>query len=197
MKRGLVMEGGAMRGLFTAGVIDVFMESGIEFDGAIGVSAGACFGCTIKRSSRAGRFATISASAGTRATAACERFCAPATYTARSSATTPFPRCSTPSTTRCSRGTRWSSGWSAPMWRRASRCTIGCPTCLPRLDLSARELPLPGLVLPLRSATDQHPLARSDHRRHDLDHHHLPLRPHYRSRRAQRQASCAARLAAL
>ncbi len=34
-----------MRGMFTAGVTDVFMESGIEFDGAIGVSAGACFGC--------------------------------------------------------------------------------------------------------------------------------------------------------
>jgi len=48
MKKGLVMEGGAMRGMFTCGVIDVFMESGIEFDGAIGVSAGATFGCNIK-----------------------------------------------------------------------------------------------------------------------------------------------------
>lgn len=45
MKTGLVMEGGAMRGLFTAGVIDVWMENGIDFDGAIGVSAGAAFGC--------------------------------------------------------------------------------------------------------------------------------------------------------
>lgn len=48
MKKGLVLEGGAMRGLFTCGVIDVFMENGIEFDGAIGVSAGACFGCNYK-----------------------------------------------------------------------------------------------------------------------------------------------------
>jgi predicted patatin/cPLA2 family phospholipase len=48
MKRGLVMEGGAMRGMFTAGVLDVFMENGIEFDGAIGVSAGATFGCNFK-----------------------------------------------------------------------------------------------------------------------------------------------------
>ena len=48
MKTGLVMEGGAMRGLFTAGVIDVLMEEGIEFDGAIGVSAGAAFGCNYK-----------------------------------------------------------------------------------------------------------------------------------------------------
>ena len=44
-KLGLVMEGGAMRGLFTAGVIDVFMEEGIRTDGVIGVSAGATFGC--------------------------------------------------------------------------------------------------------------------------------------------------------
>lgn len=48
MKTGLIMEGGAMRGLFTAGVTDVFMENGIEFDGAIGVSAGAAFGCNYK-----------------------------------------------------------------------------------------------------------------------------------------------------
>lgn len=48
IKTGLVMEGGAMRGLFTAGVIDVFMENDIEFDGAIGVSAGAAFGCNYK-----------------------------------------------------------------------------------------------------------------------------------------------------
>lgn len=37
-----------MRGLFTAGVTDVMMENGIEFDGAIGVSAGAAFGCNFK-----------------------------------------------------------------------------------------------------------------------------------------------------
>ncbi|MBO6066541.1 MAG: patatin family protein [Kiritimatiellae bacterium] len=48
MKRGLVLEGGAMRGLFTAGVLDVLMERGVKFDGAIGVSAGACFGCNYK-----------------------------------------------------------------------------------------------------------------------------------------------------
>ena len=45
---GLVLEGGAMRGLFTAGVIDVLMERGITFDGMIGVSAGAAFGCNYK-----------------------------------------------------------------------------------------------------------------------------------------------------
>ncbi|MBR4615928.1 MAG: patatin family protein [Kiritimatiellae bacterium] len=48
MKCGLILEGGAMRGLFTAGVLDVFMENKIAFDGAIGVSAGACFGCNYK-----------------------------------------------------------------------------------------------------------------------------------------------------
>ena len=48
MKLGLVMEGGAMRGMFTAGVTDVMMENGIQPDGAIGVSAGAVFGCNYK-----------------------------------------------------------------------------------------------------------------------------------------------------
>lgn len=48
MKKGLILEGGAMRGLFTAGIIDVFMENGIEFDATIGVSAGAAFGCNYK-----------------------------------------------------------------------------------------------------------------------------------------------------
>ena len=48
MKKGLVLEGGAMRGLFTAGIIDVMMEARIEPDGLIGVSAGAAFGCNYK-----------------------------------------------------------------------------------------------------------------------------------------------------
>ena len=48
MKTGLVMEGGAMRGMFTCGVIDVLMENGVTFDGAAGISAGACFGCNFK-----------------------------------------------------------------------------------------------------------------------------------------------------
>lgn len=47
-RNGLVLEGGAMRGLFTCGVLDTFMEKGIEFDGAVGISAGACFGCNLK-----------------------------------------------------------------------------------------------------------------------------------------------------
>ena len=40
MKTGLVMEGGAMRGMFTCGVIDVLLENGVRFDGAAGISAG-------------------------------------------------------------------------------------------------------------------------------------------------------------
>ncbi|MCR4657945.1 MAG: patatin family protein [Lachnospiraceae bacterium] len=46
--RGLVLEGGAMRGLFTCGVLDYLMEKGIEFDGLVGVSAGTAFGCNYK-----------------------------------------------------------------------------------------------------------------------------------------------------
>lgn len=48
MKRGLVLEGGAMRGLFTCGITDVMMEHDIWPDGLIGVSAGAAFGCNYK-----------------------------------------------------------------------------------------------------------------------------------------------------
>jgi predicted patatin/cPLA2 family phospholipase len=39
---GLVLEGGGMRGLFTAGVLDAFLDRGIGFDRIYGVSAGAC-----------------------------------------------------------------------------------------------------------------------------------------------------------
>ncbi len=48
MRSGLVLEGGAMRGMFTCGVMDVFMEHGLTFDGAVGVSAGAAFGINYK-----------------------------------------------------------------------------------------------------------------------------------------------------
>ena len=53
-RSGLVLEGGAMRGLFSAGVMDVMMEHGVTFDGIVGVSAGAAFGCNYK-SGQAGR----------------------------------------------------------------------------------------------------------------------------------------------
>ena len=48
MKKGLILEGGAMRGMFTCGVLDVFMENGIEFDGMVGISAGVVFGINYK-----------------------------------------------------------------------------------------------------------------------------------------------------
>ena len=43
-RSGLVLEGGGMRGVFTCGVLDYFMERGIRFPYTIGVSAGACNG---------------------------------------------------------------------------------------------------------------------------------------------------------
>ncbi|MBR1409174.1 MAG: patatin family protein [Clostridia bacterium] len=48
VKTGIIMEGGAMRGMFTCGVTDVLMENQIRFDGAAGISAGAVFGCNLK-----------------------------------------------------------------------------------------------------------------------------------------------------
>ena len=53
-KTALILEGGAMRGMFTCGVLDVMMRHGIAFDAAAGISAGAVFGCNYK-SGQAGR----------------------------------------------------------------------------------------------------------------------------------------------
>lgn len=65
MKTCLVLEGGAMRGMYTAGALDVFYNAGIQFDGIIGVSAGAAFGVNYL-SRRQGRVsATTSASTPT------------------------------------------------------------------------------------------------------------------------------------
>ena len=48
MQKGLILEGGAMRGLFSCGVTDVLDENDIVFDGAAGVSAGVTFGINFK-----------------------------------------------------------------------------------------------------------------------------------------------------
>lgn len=45
-KLGLVLEGGGMRGLYTAGVLDFFIDHDLYTDGVIGVSAGACHACS-------------------------------------------------------------------------------------------------------------------------------------------------------
>ncbi|WGE75046.1 patatin-like phospholipase family protein [Actinobacillus equuli] len=52
MKVGLVPEGGAMRGMFTAGVLDVFLDEQLEFDGAVTVSVGALFGVNLPSKQR-------------------------------------------------------------------------------------------------------------------------------------------------
>lgn len=43
-KTALVLEGGGLRGVFTCGVLDCFMDHGIRFPFTVGVSAGACNG---------------------------------------------------------------------------------------------------------------------------------------------------------
>ena len=44
---GLILEGGGMRGVYTAGVLDAFLDAGIEFSSVYGVSAVlcCCYGC--------------------------------------------------------------------------------------------------------------------------------------------------------
>ena len=48
MKTALILEGGGMRGLYTAGVLDILMKNDIYTDIAVGVSAGALFGINYK-----------------------------------------------------------------------------------------------------------------------------------------------------
>lgn len=43
---GLVLEGGGLKGVYTAGVLDLFLDKGIEFSSVYGVSAGACHMCS-------------------------------------------------------------------------------------------------------------------------------------------------------
>lgn len=58
MKVGLVLEGGAMRGMYTAGVLDMFLENNIDVDEIVGVSAGVLFGVNFlsKQKGRAVRY---------------------------------------------------------------------------------------------------------------------------------------------
>lgn len=51
-KSGLILEGGGMRGIFTIGVLDNFMDRGIKFPYIIGVSAGACNGLSYMSNQR-------------------------------------------------------------------------------------------------------------------------------------------------
>ncbi|KOS30345.1 hypothetical protein ADK17_05105 [Bacillus anthracis] len=43
---GLVLEGGGMKGVYTAGILEYFMEQNLYFPYVIGVSAGACKAAT-------------------------------------------------------------------------------------------------------------------------------------------------------
>ena len=51
-KSSLILEGGGMRGIFTIGVLDNFMDRGIRFPYIIGVSAGACNGLSYMSNQR-------------------------------------------------------------------------------------------------------------------------------------------------
>jgi predicted patatin/cPLA2 family phospholipase len=46
MDKGLILEGGGMRGVYTAGVLDLLLDKGLHFKYIYGVSAGACHGCS-------------------------------------------------------------------------------------------------------------------------------------------------------
>lgn len=56
---GLVLEGGGMKGVYTAGVLDFFLDKGLLFSSVYGVSAGACHMCSYLSNQR-GRALDIS-----------------------------------------------------------------------------------------------------------------------------------------
>ncbi len=58
LKKGLILEGGGMRGIFVAGVIDYLLDAGIKFENVLGVSAGACHGCSYVSGQRGRAYAT-------------------------------------------------------------------------------------------------------------------------------------------
>lgn len=60
MKNGLILEGGGMRGAYTCGVLDAFLDYDIETDGVIGVSAGICHGCSYVSKQRERAFRVMS-----------------------------------------------------------------------------------------------------------------------------------------
>lgn len=58
-RAGLVLEGGAMKGVYTAGVLDFFLDAGIDFEKCYGVSAGACCMCSYLSKQRGRALATM------------------------------------------------------------------------------------------------------------------------------------------
>lgn len=58
MSNGLIFEGGGMRGIFAAGVIDYLLDNDIRFDSVYGVSAGACHACSYVSGQRGRAYAT-------------------------------------------------------------------------------------------------------------------------------------------
>ena len=59
IKAGLILEGGGMRGVYTAGVLDFFLDKGLEFEEVYGVSAGSVHACSYLSKQR-GRAISVS-----------------------------------------------------------------------------------------------------------------------------------------
>lgn len=56
---GLILEGGGMRGAYTAGVLDYFLDAGITFPYVVGASAGACNGSSYVANQRGRNYRVI------------------------------------------------------------------------------------------------------------------------------------------
>lgn len=78
----LLLEGGSLRGLFTAGVLDTFMENDVYFPAVAGVSAGSLNALNYASHQRGGPPASTCATATTAGTSAPRRHCAAAACSA-------------------------------------------------------------------------------------------------------------------
>lgn len=63
-KAGLILEGGGMKGIYTAGVLDFFLEKGIEFENCYGVSMGSCVMCSYLSKQHGRGFRTVADNLG-------------------------------------------------------------------------------------------------------------------------------------
>jgi len=119
-KTGLVLEGGGMRGIYTAGVLDVFLDEGLEFDGVIGVSAGAVHGCSFLSGQRGRSIRYYKKYCADKRFMSAENMIRTGNFVTRISVTMNFRRSWILMIMRRSTAIRRKriSMWSAAMWRR-------------------------------------------------------------------------------
>ena len=153
---GLALEGGGYRGMYTAGVLDVWMEHGLTCDHMVGVSAGAAFGYNFK-SRQIGRAIRYNKAycADKRYASVYQAGCEPAIC---SMPILPITRClssAIPSTWRHIAPAPCDLRACVPISRRARPSTTTCPMAMSAISSGSgrrRRFPWRRVLSPLRAA---------------------------------------------